>query len=84
MCDKQQIIDNLCYTELVYSRINKKLGIMYTKDQIEELILEVLWECSENNYSKMGKNYYVSNLDRKIRVTINSYTYRVITVEKIL
>ncbi len=40
--DKQQIIDNICYTELVYGRINKKLGLTYTKGQIEKLILNLL------------------------------------------
>lgn len=83
MCNKEQIIENLCYTELVYGRINKKLGLTYTKDEIEELILNVLSECNESCYSRVGKNYYISNKDRNIRVTINSNTFRVITVDKL-
>lgn len=83
MCNKKGIIKNLCYTELVYDRINKKLGLAYTKKQIEELIHNILTECGESSFSKIGKNYYISNWDRKIRVTINSYTNRVITVDKL-
>lgn len=81
---KELIVNNLCYTELVYGRINKKLSINYSKNQIEVLILDILTECSENDYLKVGKNYYISNLNYKIRVTINSYTFRVITVDKII
>ena len=35
---KKTILDKLCYTELVYGRINKKLKIDLSKDKIEELI----------------------------------------------
>ena len=35
---KKEILDKLCYTELVYGRINKKLKIELSKDKIEELI----------------------------------------------
>ncbi len=82
--DKQQIIDNICYTELVYGRINKKLGLTYTKGQIEKLILNLLTESPKTSYIKIGKNYYISNFEHKIRMTINSYTFRIITVDIII
>lgn len=82
MYKKDSIINKICYTELVYSRINKKLGLNLEKKAIEELILNILKEADENNYTKIGKNYYVTNLKQKIRVTINSYTFRIITVDK--
>jgi len=82
--NKQQIIENICYTELVYGRINKKLGQNYSEVQIERLILTLLTECPVKYYVKTGKNYYISNHDHKIRVTVNSYTYRIITVDKII
>lgn len=82
--EKQQIIRNLCYTELVYGRINKKLGLTYSKSQIETLIMDLLTESHENDFSKTGKNYYVFNSVRNIRVTINSNTFRIITVDKII
>ncbi len=80
---KKQIIDNICYTELVYGRINKKLSTDLTKPQIESLILETLNQTDATNYIKSGKNYYISNADKNICITVNSYTYRVITVNRL-
>ncbi len=83
MVDKQKIIENICYTELVYERINKKLTTNYTKEQIELFITETLKETNVRLFVKSGKNYYVTNTERNIRITINSNTYRVITVDRI-
>jgi hypothetical protein len=80
---KNDIIKNLCYTELVYSRINRKLGTNFSKEKIEEYILEILKRTNKNSISKTGKNYYVSNSEKTIRITINSTTFRIITVDKI-
>jgi hypothetical protein len=81
--DKNEIIKNICYTELVYGRINKKLRASYSKNEIEELIYNLLKTTSEINYSKVGKNYYIINIKKNIRVTVNSNTYRVITVDRL-
>jgi len=81
--DKKEIIKNICYTELVYGRINKKLRVNYSKNEIEELIIDLLKKTSEINYSRVGKNYYIANMDKNIRVTVNSNTYRVITVDRL-
>jgi hypothetical protein len=81
MINKQNIIENICYTELVYGRINKKLKTNYSKTQIEELMLETLDETDIIHYKKQGKNYYVSNSEKNIKITINSYTFRIITVD---
>lgn len=81
---KKHIIENIGYTELVYGRINKKLSADFSKKQIECLILDVLNGSSQRDYLKVGKNYYVSNYNHKIRVTINSFTFRIITVDKIV
>jgi len=81
--DKQEIVDGICYTELVYGRINKKLNTKYSKNQLEEHILQVLKETDIIFYSRTGKNYYVLNRENNIRITINSNTLRVITVDRI-
>lgn len=81
--DKQRIIDNICYTELVYGRINKKLKINYTKKQIESFVLKVLQETNFKYYVRRGKNYYVSNEEYNVRITINSFTYRIITADRL-
>jgi hypothetical protein len=80
---KKDILDNLCYTELVYGRINKKLKIDLSKDKIEELILKIISETNESEFLKTGKNIYITNNKRNVILTINSYTNRIITANKI-
>lgn len=80
---KQKIIENLCYTDLVYGRINKKLTSNLSKGQIELLIDKILKETDEKFYDKTGKNYYVTNSKNNVRITIKSNTFRVITVDKL-
>lgn len=83
MINKTEILNNICYTELVYERINKKLKTNFSKKQIEEYILKILNETKINSFSKIGKNFYVVNQEYKIKITINSNTFRIITVDKI-
>lgn len=80
---KSVILDSICYTELVYARINKKLKTNLSKDQIHKLMFELIEETDQNLFEKMGKNYYVSNIKQGIRITINSNNYRIITVDKV-
>jgi len=81
--NKQEIIENICYTELVYERINKKLKTDLSKEEIEKLMLKIIKETEEDSFLKIGKNYYVTNIENSIKVTINSNTFRIITVDKI-
>ncbi len=81
--NKQKILENICYTELVYGRINKKLNINFSRAQIKEFIFRVLKETEEEKFSKVGKNFYASNIENNIRITINSNSFRIITVDKI-
>lgn len=81
--NKTEILERLCYTELVYGRINKKLNITISKEKIEDYILEILKKTNEKNFIKTGKNYYVTNTKHNIRITINSNTFRIITVDAI-
>ena len=81
---KQEILNNHCYTELVYQRINKKLGENFSKIESEALIQKVLVETDVKNFEKLGKNYYISNSKYNIKLTINSNTCRVITVDKLV
>lgn len=80
---KYKILKNICYTELVYQRINKKLGMAFSKFEIELLIQKVLEDTDSKNYEKIGKNFYVTNKHHNITVTINASTFRVITVNRI-
>lgn len=81
MIDKTEIVKNICYTDRVYERINKKLKISLCRGDIEQLIEDVVKTAPEEDYIRTGKNYYVSNREKGIRVTINSRTFRVITVD---
>jgi predicted nucleic acid-binding protein len=81
--DKSEILNNICYTELVYSRINKKLKTHFSRTEIEELLYKIIKETKEFNFERVGKNIYVTNHENQIRITINSNTFRIITVDKV-
>jgi ATP-dependent protease ClpP protease subunit len=81
--NKEEILNEICYTDLVYDRIRKKLSIESSNKEIEILIYHTINETQSDEIIKNGKNYYFSNRKRGIRVTINSNTIRVITVDKI-
>lgn len=83
MINKKEILENICYTELVYGRINKKLNSKFSKKQIEEFLFNILKETGEKSFSKIGKNFYIINTKNNIKITINSNTFRVITVDTI-
>ena len=82
--DKSKILDNICYTELDYERINKKLKTNNSKLEIEKKLLEILKQTSKENFEKKGKNFYATNIENNIIVTINSNTFRIITVDRIV
>ncbi|WP_368389518.1 MULTISPECIES: DUF3781 domain-containing protein [Tenacibaculum] len=81
--NKQEILDKLCYTELVYGRINKKLKSSFSKKEIEIFLFNILKETDIKSFTKTGKNFYISNSENNIRITINSNTFRVITVDRL-
>ena len=56
---KKIILANLCYTELVYSRISKKIKLNLSNPEIEEFMLEIIQETSENKFEKLGKYIYI-------------------------
>jgi hypothetical protein len=65
----------------VYGRVNNKLKTEFSNAEIEHLIAKVLDDTEEKDISKIGKNFYVSNDVHQIRLTINSNTFRLITVD---
>lgn len=80
---KAGILKKICYSTLVYERINKKLKIHFSAEEIEKMIQETLTETPESQFIKTGKNIYVSNYEKNMRIAVNSNTYRLITVDKI-
>lgn len=79
---KTAIQQNICYTKLVYGRINKKLNLELSEAAIEKLIHSIISETSENEFIKKGKNIYVTNHIKAVKLTINAFTYRIITADK--
>lgn len=67
----------------MYGRINKKLSLKLTNEEIESFIDKLLKKTDGEFYTKKGKNYYVINSEKNIRITINANTFRVITVDKL-
>lgn len=80
---KAQILENLCYSELVYERINKKLKSNFSKPDIEKMLFGIIKETSEKFFEKTGKNIYITNTEHHIKITVNSNTFRIITVNRI-
>ena len=81
---KKEILQKHCYTELVYQRINKKLSVNFSKQESENLIKKVLIETVVAQFEKIGKNFYISNAQHNIKITVNSNTFRIITVDRLL
>ena len=81
--NKTDILNKICYTELVYDRINKKLNSKFSKSEIEKMLFDIILGTQEIFFQKIGKNIYVTSREKNIKITINSNTYRVITVDSI-
>ena len=47
------------------------------------MLFDIIKETQEIHFQKVGKNFYISNVEHNIKITINSNTYRIITVERI-
>lgn len=81
--EKEHIINNHKHTLSWYDRINKKLWLSYNHNQIDNYIKDVLLATSLHDCIKTGKNYYFYNRQENIKITINSHSYSVITVDRI-
>ena len=80
--NKEDLSNSICYTKLVYGRINKKLNLCLSNSEIEALIIDLIIETDDRNFKRIGKNIYVLNFYNKISITINSNTNRVITADR--
>ncbi|WP_372649499.1 DUF3781 domain-containing protein [Draconibacterium sp.] len=80
---KNEIAEKICYTDLVYGRINKKLNIELPHDKIEEMVCSIINETEETNFQQKGKNIYITNKTSNVRLTINKNTFRIITADRL-
>lgn len=65
------------------TQINKKLGTNSSKQEIENYLMNVIKETDIQFFQKNGKNFYISNERYELRITINSSTFKIITVDKL-
>jgi hypothetical protein len=47
------------------------------------MIFAIIEETDETEYQKIGENIYITNNERDVKLTINSYTNRIITADKL-
>lgn len=47
------------------------------------MIFEIIKETDMTEFRKTGKNIYIINKDKNVRLTINSYTNRIIAADKL-
>ncbi|MEX0380707.1 DUF3781 domain-containing protein [Leuconostoc sp. MS02] len=76
------IQSHVCYTALVYQRVNKKLSRDMTSTQIEALVQRVL-NSELMSILCRGKNYYIEDKTEGVVLTINKNNYRLITINKL-
>ena len=80
---KQEILNEIGFTELVYERLHKKLHVPLSKENIEAMVVRIIRETKESGYKKIGKNIYITSNDNTIRLTINYSTKRIITADRL-
>lgn len=80
---KTFILENICYTNLVFERINKKLKMSLSPEEIRDFVYDVVVSDKCSIY-KRGKNYYACNESVGVQITINSLNCRVITAGRIV
>lgn len=80
---KATMLKRLCHTKLGYGRINRKLGLHLSPQEIEDFVSGIIGRTDEAHFQKRGKNYYITNDAEGIRITVNSFTYTVITADRI-
>ncbi len=78
---KNIVLQNLSYTKKSFERINKKLDLDFTDEEIKEFVKDIIQQTPENYFKKRGGKLYITNKERKLKITINVSTCRVLTAE---
>ncbi|WP_246001298.1 DUF3781 domain-containing protein [Companilactobacillus musae] len=77
--DRMVFSQKVCYTPLVFERVNKKLKTDFSIAEIKSIVQNIIND-STTKITKTGKNYYL--LNKQVELVINSYNYRLITANK--
>lgn len=78
--ERNIFLENVCYTPLVFGRVNKKLQQNLSSEEIKSLVDKIIKDDT-TTIIKNGKNYYLQN--GTVELVINSFNYRLITANKI-
>ncbi|KRN98644.1 DUF3781 domain-containing protein [Companilactobacillus kimchiensis] len=76
---REEFLEKVCYTPLVFGRVTKKLVVNMSIADIKNLVNKIIID-PETTIIKEGKNYYLQNKD--IELVINSYNFRLITANR--
>lgn len=77
--NRTTFLDNVCYTPLVFGRVNKKLSTTMTNEEIQQLVNQIISD-PKTIINQNGKNYYLQN--DTVELVINSFNYRLITASR--
>ncbi len=80
--NRNTFVIDICYTVLVFNRVNKKLKTNWDVLTIKHIVNDIL-VSNDSNYKLQGKNWYVSNKNKNIELVINKNNYRLITDNRI-
>jgi hypothetical protein len=58
--------------------------LLFSKKESESLIKNVVAETDITCFKKIGKNFYITSIKQGIKITVNSTTFRIITVDKMI
>lgn len=78
----ETIIDKICYTDLLFDRVNKKLGTQLSPEEIKKWV-QLTLHRNDCIVTHQGKNYYVTCPSQQVSLTVNASNYRLITVDRI-
>lgn len=77
--NRETFLNNICYTDLVFKCVNKKLQTDYSIVEIKNLANQIIGN-PQTTITKNGKNYYL--LYQNIELVVNSFNFRLITANR--
>lgn len=80
---KLSIAENFKNTPMEFLRIKKNLDIHHFTDaETENYLKEILLSTSLDNIETKGKNHYFKNVKYNAILTVNSYSFTIITAKQ--
>ncbi|AVK63771.1 hypothetical protein C5Z26_06470 [Lactobacillus sp. CBA3606] len=77
-----QLKDQIYYPDLVFTRVNAKLGTHLSRQEGKQLVTTILTDTNSQSEQR-GTNYYVINFRFNVRLTVDASDFRLITMDRI-